>query len=482
MPILNERQKDLLDLIRQDLKEATTSSSGSGRFTVPLSPGIRLFNKQQMQPFIIPTSHYDDAELAYDSYDGSLDVSKSEAKKMEDKARKVSKYIKNHPSDNDDDGDILNQAPGKMNESNTTYTAGEYTGPIELGLRKWKHHELYPFTEFSNHPVNEKKKKKTVKNNIKRTVGVWEKGSDGSYHIPTHDVHTAKSKTKMNESDDYDIHTLIKSIYPIIMKAAIIKVRSGDFVRKEDARRHIIDAIKNGDESIFEYLEGKTSGYNRDNFIDDINKLRKITKKNIDESKTDEIREIIMTITPIIMKVVNSEKNRITGLGDWMDEDKIKNKIIKKILSGDSDILDKLYEKSSGSYMKNEINRLRKILGKNINEDLAVWFGTKKKPKGSKQPKGPWVNICRKVDGKHPPCGRPEASDKGYPKCRAVGVASRMSDSQKKSACAQKRRVEKTHSKSGKGNKPKMASYKPRKEEKIDEIVNKVLNRINNVL
>ncbi len=37
-----------------------------------------------------------------------------------------------------------------------------------------------------------------------------------------------------------------------------------------------------------------------------------------------------------------------------------------------------------------------------ISEDLAVWFGTKKKPKGSKQPKGPWVDICRKVDGKHP--------------------------------------------------------------------------------
>ena len=46
----------------------------------------------------------------------------------------------------------------------------------------------------------------------------------------------------------------------------------------------------------------------------------------------------------------------------------------------------------------------------NLNEDLAVWFGTKKKPKGSKQPKGPWVNICRKVDGKHPPCGRPDIS------------------------------------------------------------------------
>ena len=31
-----------------------------------------------------------------------------------------------------------------------------------------------------------------------------------------------------------------------------------------------------------------------------------------------------------------------------------------------------------------------------IHEDLAVWFGTKKKKKGGKQPQGPWVNICRK--------------------------------------------------------------------------------------
>ena len=75
-----------------------------------------------------------------------------------------------------------------------------------------------------------------------------------------------------------------------------------------------------------------------------------------------------------------------------------------------------------------------------LNEDLAVWFGTKKKPKGSKQPKGPWVNICRKKDGKHPPCGRPEGDEKGYPKCRAVGVAAKMSDSQKQAACQQKRK------------------------------------------
>lgn len=113
-----------------------------------------------------------------------------------------------------------------------------------------------------------------------------------------------------------------------------------------------------------------------------------------------------------------------------------------------------------------------------LKEDLAVWFGTKKKPKGSKQPKGPWVNICRKKEGGgHPPCGRPDASDRGYPKCRAAGVASKMSDSQKKAACAQKRRAEKSHPKIGTGNKPKMTSYKPRKES-LDDIVLGILKEI----
>jgi hypothetical protein len=114
-----------------------------------------------------------------------------------------------------------------------------------------------------------------------------------------------------------------------------------------------------------------------------------------------------------------------------------------------------------------------------LKEDLAVWFGTKKKPKGSKQPKGPWVNICRKVDGKHPPCGRPEAKDKGYPKCRAAGVAGKMTDSEKKSACQQKRKAEKSNPKSGTGNKPKMVSYKP-KNESLREIILQVLNEVKN--
>lgn len=111
--------------------------------------------------------------------------------------------------------------------------------------------------------------------------------------------------------------------------------------------------------------------------------------------------------------------------------------------------------------MENIRKKIREDL---TTEDLAVWFGTKKKPKGSKQPKGPWVNICRKEDGKHPPCGRDKATGKSYPKCRAAGVAAKMTDEQKRAACAQKRRAEKKEPKVGKGNKPTMTSYKPRKE------------------
>jgi hypothetical protein len=110
---------------------------------------------------------------------------------------------------------------------------------------------------------------------------------------------------------------------------------------------------------------------------------------------------------------------------------------------------------------------------------LGVWFGTKKKPKGSKQPKGPWVDICRKVDGKHPPCGRNDADTGSYPKCRAAGVAGKMTDSQKKSACQQKRNAEKKDTQTGKGQKPIMTSYKTKKES-VDSLVNKILFEIRN--
>jgi len=55
-----------------------------------------------------------------------------------------------------------------------------------------------------------------------------------------------------------------------------------------------------------------------------------------------------------------------------------------------------------------------------------------------------------------------------------------MSDSQKKAACAQKRRAEKTHNKSGTGNSPKMTSYKPRKNqnESLDRLIDKIIKEI----
>jgi hypothetical protein len=116
-----------------------------------------------------------------------------------------------------------------------------------------------------------------------------------------------------------------------------------------------------------------------------------------------------------------------------------------------------------------------------LSEDLAVWFGKKKKKKGSSQPKGPWVNICRKKEGGgHPPCGRGDADKGAYPVCRGAGVASKMSQSAKDSACRRKREKEKKDPQSGKGQKPtriKIKDYKKKtKKESVDT------NLIKNIL
>ena len=148
---------------------------------------------------------------------------------------------------------------------------------------------------------------------------------------------------------------------------------------------------------------------------------------------------------------------------------KMAKKLKHKFQGVDSDGLgdgDNAGGESGGSVSEQILNLVNLLT-----EDLAVWFGTKKKPKGSKQPKGPWVNICRKVDGKHPPCGRPDTSKGAYPKCRAAGVAGKMSDSQKKSACSQKRKAEKKDTQTGKGQKPIYTSYKPKKESILSKIV-----------
>jgi hypothetical protein len=162
-------------------------------------------------------------------------------------------------------------------------------------------------------------------------------------------------------------------------------------------------------------------------------------------------------------------------------------KQIKKIETKAKKVTNNIKTHPNSTFSDEDGNVINQYPGKGktivpIKEDLAVWFGTKKKPKGSSQPKGPWVNICRKVDGKHPPCGRSETDKGGYPKCRAAGVAGKMSDSEKRSACQQKRSAEKKDTQTGKGQKPVMTSYKPKKKrtqnESLDIIIRNILSSI----
>jgi hypothetical protein len=93
--------------------------------------------------------------------------------------------------------------------------------------------------------------------------------------------------------------------------------------------------------------------------------------------------------------------------------------------------------------------------GEVLKEDLTRWFKEK------------WVDVSKKVNGKHPPCGRKDADGKSYPKCRpskkvskeTPKVASSYDKKEKKAMTSQKRRAEKKHPKSGKGNKPTMTHY-----------------------
>lgn len=92
---------------------------------------------------------------------------------------------------------------------------------------------------------------------------------------------------------------------------------------------------------------------------------------------------------------------------------------------------------------------------KGVTEDLGRWFKEK------------WVDVSKKVDGKHPPCGRKDADGKSYPKCRpskkvsseTPKIASSYDKDEKKAMTQQKRRAEKKDPKIGKGNKPTMTRY-----------------------
>ena len=138
---------------KNQIKEAT-STGGSGSVRVPLSPGVRLFNKEQLQPFIVPTSKYDSAELAFDSYDGEMSTPKSKISKLERESRKISNMVKKYPEQNDEEGGVLNQTPGK----------GEKIVPI---TREWI--EITKDTLLEDIVTN-KNKKESLRNIIKKVL------------------------------------------------------------------------------------------------------------------------------------------------------------------------------------------------------------------------------------------------------------------------------------------------------------------------
>jgi hypothetical protein len=101
--------------------------------------------------------------------------------------------------------------------------------------------------------------------------------------------------------------------------------------------------------------------------------------------------------------------------------------------------------------------------GEVLVEDLRRWFKEK------------WVDVSKKVNGKHPPCGRKDADGKSYPKCRpskkvskdTPKVASSYSKKEKKAMTSQKRRAEKKDPKAGKGNKPTMTHFDEQNNKKM---------------
>ena len=177
--------RDILNKVKQELiKEATSDSGGRGSYVGPMQHGTKEFDKTALQPFNVPVSKYNDAMLDYDSYDGNN----------------------------------INQTHGKrfkmvpIKEASTSITSGVYNGPIELGLKKWRKEHLGPFQEFVDTKFNHKKKQKTLKNNIRKVVGVWEKNSDGSYNTPEHDVHTVNEWIEILPVEENPLRSFIKGV------------------------------------------------------------------------------------------------------------------------------------------------------------------------------------------------------------------------------------------------------------------------------
>jgi hypothetical protein len=111
---------------------------------------------------------------------------------------------------------------------------------------------------------------------------------------------------------------------------------------------------------------------------------------------------------------------------------------------------------------------IREVINENLSKDDSVdeslrrWFKEK------------WVDISRKVKGKHPECGRDDADKGAYPKCRpqkkisskTPKIASSFSKKEKQAMVKKKRAAEE---KPRKGKTPHYTTYKESEEMDINE-------------
>ena len=105
-------------------------------------------------------------------------------------------------------------------------------------------------------------------------------------------------------------------------------------------------------------------------------------------------------------------------------------------------------------------------LTKILKEDLDKWFKEK------------WVNIGKKVDGKHPPCGT-SGEKSGYAKCVPAAKAAGMSKKEKESATRRKRAAQNAAGRGGsdskgQGKKPIYVSTKPKNEDWSEKYKNSI--------
>ena len=136
-------------------------------------------------------------------------------------------------------------------------------------------------------------------------------------------------------------------------------------------------------------------------------------QKPSEESFNQAIQDIKPIIPQISHDIIHREKLEHTK----ENIAKINKELLKKVYAGDDDILDKLWDLSGNSLLKNAVNTITAYTINTIQEDesLLTWF----KRKGPKGKEGGWVDCNTCKDGSCKACGRKEGEKRAkYPSCR----------------------------------------------------------------